>query len=163
MYARACGCVLFVVSLYIFSNAQNPQLISSVCTFDDGRQISVKYAPEPGSNQKLEEGKVWSPGNSPMFFFTSAPLAAGKSQVPIGAFSMYLLRERKNWNLVLNKDVAGGSKYDERQDLLRATMQTGQISEPQQFKVLFAHVAPKQCNMRIYQGKTGAWIEFQEK
>jgi len=38
----------------------------------------------------------------------------------------------------------------------------GQLSEPQrQLTVFFGHTEPKQCNMRIYHGKSGA--EFTEK
>ena len=42
-------------------------------------------------------------------------------------------------------------------------MQSGHLSEPQPFVVSFGHIAPKQCNMRIYDGKIGTWAEFKEK
>jgi hypothetical protein len=43
-------------------------------------------------------------------------------------------------------------------------MPLGQLSEPQKaLDVFFGHVAPKQCNMRIYYGKAGAWVEFKER
>jgi hypothetical protein len=77
---------------------------------------------------------------------------------------MYVIPHRGNWTLILNKNVSEGSKYDEHQDLSRAEMQMGQLSQPnQQFSVFFGHVAPKQCNMRMYYGKTGTWVEFKEK
>ncbi len=39
-----------------------------------------------------------------------------------------------------------------------------QLSEPlKEFTVLFGHTEPKQCNMRIYYGKSGTWAEFKEK
>jgi hypothetical protein len=77
---------------------------------------------------------------------------------------MYVIPQKKSWTLVLNKNVSESSSYDEHQDLARIEMQIGQLSEPdQQFSVFFGHVAPKQCNMRIYVGKIGSWIEFREK
>ena len=64
----------------------------------------------------------------------------------------------------MNRNVTAGSKYDEKQDLARAPMQIGEIDSPvKQPQVLFAHIAPKQCNMRLYYEKTGAWAEFRER
>jgi hypothetical protein len=56
---------------------------------------------------------------------------------------------------VVNKKVDKGV-YDAQQDLVCVPMDEGQISNPQPFSLVVAHVAPKQCNLRIYQGKTGA-------
>jgi hypothetical protein len=42
-------------------------------------------------------------------------------------------------------------------------MNVAKISEGQPFSMVFAHMAPKQCNIRIYEGKTGTWAEFLEK
>jgi hypothetical protein len=30
-------------------------------------------------------------------------------------------------------------------------------------QIAFAHIAPKQCNLRVYYEKAGAWAEFEEK
>ena len=100
---------------------------------------------------------------SRMLLFTQVGIVIGNSQIPTGAYSMYLIPQRSDWTLVLNKDVTNGSKYDEQKDLLRIPMEVGQLSEKQQFSVVFAHVSPKQCNLRIYSGKTGTWAEFKEK
>jgi hypothetical protein len=77
---------------------------------------------------------------------------------------MFVVPEKNHWTLVVNRNVAEGSAYDEHQDLLRADMQMGQLSEPNKaFRLVFGHLAPKQCNLRIYYGKTGTWLEIQEK
>ena len=56
----------------------------------------------------------------------------------------------------MNRNVTAGSKYDEKQDLARAPMQIGEIDSPvKQPRVLFAHIAPKQCNMRCITKKPG--------
>lgn len=98
-----------------------------------------------------------------MFFFTDTPLKIENSQIPMGAYSMYIVPQRNDWILVLNKNVKEGGKYDERLDLLRVPMQIGQLDDKEPFKVLFGHVAPGQCNMRIYEGKAGTWTEFKEQ
>jgi Protein of unknown function (DUF2911) len=137
---------------------------TATCSFQDGKQISVRYHQVTVGKNGLPEGEVWTPGGGPMFLFTPADLVIGNSEIPIGAYSMYVIPKRENWTLVLNKNVSEGSKYDEHQDLLRVDMQVGQLSEPnKQLSVFFGHIAPRQCNMRIYYGKTGTWAEFKEK
>ncbi len=40
-------------------------------------------------------------------------------------------------------------------------MEIGQLSQPvKPLEVSFAHIAPIQCSLRIYYGKTGAFVEF---
>lgn len=145
------------------SDATSPATAS--CTFQDGKQISVRYQNAViGAKEKGFEGKIWTPGNTPMLLFTQAKLTIGASEIPIGAYSMYLLPQKDHWTLVLNKNVTGAATYDEHQDLLRAEMQLGQLPEPyKQFSVLFGHAAAKQCNMRMYYGKAGSWLEIAEK
>ena len=136
----------------------------AACDFQDGKELSVRHIEEEAihGKDKLPEGKLWTPGGAPMFLFTDTELLIGDSSVPTGAYSMYVIPAKNSWTLVLNKNVSDPNKYDEHQDLLRVPMQTGQLSKPEQFAVSFGHVAPKQCNMRIYYGKTGAWAEFKE-
>lgn len=160
--------VLSVAVLYGLANvgvAQQTATNTSTtsCTFHDGMQLSVRYDNQVTKNNRLPQGKIWAPGDKPMLLFTQVGLTVGNSQIPPGAYSMYLIPQRGDWTLVVNKDVTDGSKYDEHKDLLRTPMEVGQLSEPQQFSVMFGHIAPKQCNMRVYSGKTGAWAEFKEK
>ena len=99
-----------------------------------------------------------------MWLFTQAELSLDTSEIPIGAYSIYIIPEKEDWILIVNKNVSAQSKYNEHEDLARAKMSLGQLSEPQkEVSVSFGHIAPKQCNMRIYYGKSGAWAEFKEK
>jgi len=136
-----------------------------VCTFADGKQMKVEYNSPPAKlEEEFHEGKVWEPGGSPMFLFAQTRLTLGSSVIPDGAYSLYVIPEKQSWTLVVNRNVTPGSKYDEKQDLVRAPMQIGQAEDT--FKhpeVAFAHIAPKQCNMRLYYEKIGAWAEFREK
>ena len=134
------------------------------CSFQDGKQITVRYSNETSTGRDLPSGKVWTPGGQPMLLFTQAPLSAGKTDIPIGAYSMYIVREKDDRTLVVNKNVSTGNKYDEHLDVVRMGMLMGQLSEPQkEFTVFFGHMDPRQCNMRIYYGKSGTWAEFKEK
>jgi hypothetical protein len=161
LFGSHLAAILLILSAFGF--AQTSDLKSSACTFDDGKQISVRYSPAANTDHRLPEGKVWSPGGSPMYLFTSAPLVVGTDQIPVGAYSMFFVPQKNNWILILNKNVASSSHYDQHQDLLRLPMQVATLSSPQAFTVVFGHVAPKQCNMRIYESKLAAWEEFKEK
>lgn len=134
---------------------------TAFCTFQDGKQISVQYDKASVKQANLSSGKLWSPGDKPMVLFTQTALSVGDTVIPVGAYSMYLIPGKK-WTLVVNKNVKPG-EYNEQEDLVREPMDVGQIGEAQPFSLVFAHVAPKQCNLRIYEGKTGTWAELKEK
>ena len=134
------------------------------CTFEDGKQLSVRYSKQSAkSKSRLPDDKLWCPGGKPMFLFTQVDVMVGNAEIPAGAYSVYVIPQRQNWTLVVNKNVTEGSTYSEHEDLVREPMQSGQVSDPQPFSVSFGHIAPKQCNLRIYYGKMGTWAEFKEK
>jgi hypothetical protein len=133
------------------------------CTFQDGKQMSIQYDNSASvKNANLSSGKMWTPGDKPMVLFTQTDLTIANTQIPVGAYSVYLIPGKDQWMLVINKNVKPG-EYNPQQDLVRAPMDVAKISESQPFSMVFAHLAPKQCNIRIYEGKTGTWAEFREK
>jgi hypothetical protein len=137
----------------------------AVCTFADGKQIKIEYNSPPAKREEdFHEGKLWEPGGSPVFLFAQTPLTLGSSVIPDGAYSLYVIPEKQSWTLVVNRNVTPGSKYDEKQDLVRVQMQIGQAEDTfKQPQVAFAQAGPKQCNMRLYYEKVGTWAEFREK
>jgi Protein of unknown function (DUF2911) len=154
-----------LVSSFGMAAAQNDSksLPTASCSVQDGRQITVRYTNE-STGRDLPSGKVWTPGGQPMLLFTQAPLIANKTDIPVGAYSMYIVREKDDWTLIVNKNVNTGNKYDKNLDVVRMGMLMGQLSSPQkEFQVFFGHTEPGQCNMRIYYGKSGTWAEFKEK
>jgi hypothetical protein len=139
------------------------QTSTAVCTFADGNQVTVRFPALPTPKEDLRKGEAWPPKSSPVYLFTSSGVAVGDSTIQPGAFSIYLIPGKETWTLVINKSVAPDTPYDHSQDLARHPMQIGQLSNSESFDIAFAQVAPKQCNMRIYYGKVGAWAEFKEK
>jgi DUF2911 family protein len=165
---RSMTLLVLLIVLPLFATAQekpdSTKTATALCTFQDGNQISVRYPALPVPKQGLRSGEVWPPSSSPIFLFTSAELMAGNAALPRGAFSMYLIPEKQKWTLIINKTVSNGTPYQPQQDVTRQPMEIGQLPEPQPFEIAFAQVGPKQCNVRIYYGKTGAWgAEFKEK
>jgi hypothetical protein len=146
--------------------AQTPDLSntrSTTCTFSDGKQMRVNYTPVPANNkEEASNDKLWSPGGRPMYLFTQGEVSIGGKEIPAGAYSMYFIPGGDKWTLVVNSEVSPGSQYDEKRDLLRVPMQIAQLGSSQAFTLGFGHLAPKQCNIRIYFGKIGAWAPFKE-
>ena len=130
------------------------------CSLDDGRQIYIRFNPIASKNDKLPNGKPWTPGGAPMTLFTEAQLSFGGATIPVGAYTVYPIPAKDKWTLVVNKNVAAGSSYDEKQDIARAPMETDQISQPSnELEVAFAHVGDK-CTLRIYFGKSASFAPF---
>jgi hypothetical protein len=137
---------------------------TTTCNLDDGRQVYVQYTAVPTKNEKIANGKPWSPGGTPMTLFTEAQLTLGSSTIPIGAYTVYPIPARNNWTLAINKNVTPGATYDEKQDVARAPMETAQVPQPSDaLEVAFAHVGPRSCSLRIYIGKTASFADFTVK
>jgi hypothetical protein len=165
MYRLPGSILLLIIAISASPVRGADRTTTATCTFEDGRQMSARYSQGAARGKdELPLDKVWTPGKEPILLFTQAEISADSTAIPTGAYSMYLIPGKENWTLVINKNVRSGSKYDEHQDLLRIAMPTGELGQPQnQFTVVFGHIGAKQCNMRIYYGKIGAWAEFHEK
>jgi hypothetical protein len=161
-------CLLLVSQLTLQGVSQQAslgKLAEAICTFDDGKDMKVEYSSAAAKRgEQFHDGRLWEPGGSPMFLFTEAELSIAGSVIPAGAYSLYVIPEKRNWTLVVNRNTSAAGNYDQRQDLARTPMEIGEsdVLVPQ-VQVALAHVAPKQCNLRLYYEKTGAWAEFHEK
>jgi Protein of unknown function (DUF2911) len=152
--------VLILVTTVVCSAQQAAPSSTASCNLDDGRQIYIRFNPIASKNDKLPNGKPWTPGGAPMTLFTEAQLSFGGATIPIGAYTVYPIPAKDKWTLVVNKNVAAGSSYDEKQDIARAPMETDQISQPSnELEVAFAHVGDK-CTLRIYFGKSASFVPF---
>ena len=68
--------VLFLSTLTAIGWAQSDASTAS-CNLDDGRQVYIRYNAVAAKNDKVPNGKPWTPGGTPMTLFTEAPLAFG--------------------------------------------------------------------------------------
>lgn len=151
--------VLFLLAAVCSAQPPEPSSTAS-CTLDDGRQVYIRYNPVTAKNDKVANGKPWTPGGAPMTLFTEAALTFGGSTIPIGAYTVYPIPAKEKWTLAVNKNVTAGAAYDERQDIARAPMETDQVGQPSDaLEVAFAHVGDK-CTLRIYFGKSASFATF---
>src|SRR5258708_6197465 len=135
---------------------------TTTCNLEDGRQVYVRYNAVP-SKEKPANGKPWSPGGAPMTLFTEAQLTLGSSVIPIGAYTLYPIPAKDHWTLVVNKNVAAGASYDEKQDIARTAMETAQVDQSSDaLEVAFAHVGAR-CTLRVYMGKVASFADFTSK
>ncbi len=152
------GSLLGLICLFaVAGRAQDPQ--SAYCNFEDGSEITIQYSPTV--KEEPRNGRVWSPG---LTLYVQVPLTLGGAQIPLGAYTIYLIPDRKTWTLIVNRNVTAGSPYNSAQDVARSPMDIGEVPEPmRQLQLSFAHVGPKQCSLRVYYQKIGAFAEFTEK
>jgi hypothetical protein len=103
------------------------------------------------------------PGGTAMTLFTEAQLSLGTSTIPIGAYTLYPIPARGNWNLAVSKNVSAAATYDEKQDVAKTTMETVQVEQASEaLEVAFAHVGAR-CTLRIYIGKSASFADFTAK
>jgi hypothetical protein len=146
----------FLLFAALAARAQNAQ---TYCNFEDGNQVTVQYNPTP--KEEPRNGRVWAPGAT---LYVQTPLTLGGTEIPLGAYSIYFIPERKDWTIIVNKNVTAGAPYNSGQDLAKAPMEVGELPEAtKQLQLSFAHMAPKQCSLRVYYQKAGAFVDFMEK
>lgn len=167
---RVLAVCILLFNSFIFAKAGNqaetsdPNSATAFCDFEDGQEVSIRYNSAVNSKDEPRNGRVWQPGGSPMTLFTGAPLTLDNSTIPTGAYSVYLIPNRKQWTLIVNKNVTAGAPYDEKQDVARSSMDLGEVeTPPKQLQVSFSHSGPKVCSIRVYYAKTGAFTDFKEK
>jgi hypothetical protein len=160
--AMLLGIVFVAITAPRLASGGEPKTKSAVCTLEDGKQVSLRYAIDDHDSSRLKMGQMWPQTDRPMLLFSQTPLRIQDASIPIGAFSVYIIPEKKQWTLVVNSNVASG-EYHPQQDLVRASMVTGSVSGGEaEHTIWFGHSAPNRCEFRLYDGHTGASVEFHE-
>jgi hypothetical protein len=132
---------------------------TTYCDFTDGGEVSMRYNTMVKDDPR--NGRVWSPG---ITLFVQVPLTLGGREIPLGAYIVHMIPDKKSWTLIVSKNVNAGASYNSADDVARAPMEIGEIPEAtKQLQLAFAHMSAKQCSLRVYYQKTGAFVDFMEK
>ena len=132
---------------------------TTYCDFADGSEVSMRYNPTVKDDPR--NGRVWSPG---VTLFVQVPLTLGGREIPLGAYTVHMIPDKKIWTIIVSKNVTSGAPYNSAEDVARAPMEIGEIPEAtKQLQLAFAHMGAKQCSLRVYYQKTGAFVDFMEK
>jgi hypothetical protein len=153
------------------SPASEPEAKRATCDIDEGKELAINYPTfslnskdKKNLGDKLPYKQVWKPGNQPMALFTNTPVSVGGTTLATGAYTLYLIPERKQWTLIVSKNTDLTAAYDPSKDLVRAPMQVGTLLQPSaDFSVYFEHSGRTECTLRVDIAETGAWVPFQEK
>src|SRR5260370_39580244 len=105
----------FVVRAAGIVFAQDPQ--TAYCDYTDGNQVSMQYLPKVKEEPK--NGRLWSPG---ITLYVQVPLTLGGSEIPLGAYTVYLIPGGKSRTLIVNRNVTAGARYNSSQDVARGNV-----------------------------------------
>lgn len=150
----------------------DPSLATATCNFSEQQQLAVEYRPLTVEKKQEKNflghevpyGKIWAPEERALTMFTNSPVSIAGANLPVGAYTLYLIPARKQWTLVVSKNTDVKATYDESKDLVRAPMEIGQLPAPEQkFSIYFAHTGPNECTMQVDIADTRAWVPFQQK
>ena len=156
--ALICPLVLALSAFAQQASAGNDS--STTCTFDDGHEITIRFA-TAGKRQEPQNG-VWEPNGSPMFLFTQAPVTLGSTQIPAGAYRLYL-SGKKEWALIVSRNTKPDAAYDQEMDLGRSAMESEELVHPQKpIHIELVHPQAKECGLRIFYGEKGYFAYFRE-
>jgi len=165
-FVLAVSILLMISPRITLGASTNPTTTSN---FDADKQLAIEYqnvlfdAKKKVFGKEIPYGKVFAPGGKPMTLFTNTPVTVGGKELPMGAYTLFLIPAQKSWTLVVSKSGDTSGKYDEQDDFMRVPMQFGELqhAEPQ-FSVYLGHVAANQCSMRVDLQNDRAWIGFTE-
>jgi hypothetical protein len=166
---KRLGLILAILGSLIFvlgaSAQESRNTETAACTFEDGKEISVRYNPaEYKKGYEIPRDKAWAPDNVAMLLFTPTDIKAGNTTLPTGAYSMYITRNRSDWTLIISKNIKESAPYDATQDIVKVPMGTGKTSTVRTALSLnLGHIAPKVCSIQINFGDTGAFADFTQK
>jgi len=163
--------VLLLLCVSSTAGAQNlGSEANTVCNFNPDQQLAVDYRriqfppKEKALGNKISYGKIWAPGDKPLTLFANTPVTVGGKDISDGAYTMFIVPEKKSWTLIISGAPTPAEKYDESQDLVKIPMDLGELPQAElEFTSYFAHTAPNQCNLRLDLGKARAWIVFKHK
>lgn len=167
---RVTSCAIILASIFLACAAVAQDSSSSTgtttCNFDEEKQLVIQYQHvtvnlKKGVGTQVPFGKPWAPGGKPMTLFTNAPVVIGAHNLGVGAYTLFVIPSSKQWTLIVSKSTDMTGAYDEKNDLVRVPMDSGELPSPEaDLNVALEHIAPGQCNLRLDLDKLGHFAPF---
>ncbi len=167
---RVTSCVIIFAFIFsagaVLAQESSSATGTTTCNFDDEKQLVVQYQHvavnlKKGVGTQVPFGKVWAPGGKPMTLFANTAVQVGSRNLGIGAYTLFVIPSSKQWTLIVSKSTDMTGAYDEKNDLVRVPMDSGELPNPEaELGVAFEHVAPGQCNLRLDLDKYGHFASF---
>ncbi|HKT24350.1 MAG TPA: DUF2911 domain-containing protein [Terriglobales bacterium] len=158
---RIFAVLILMVAGTCFIWAAGPDNLQEVtCAFEDGHGMRLQYAQQ---QYDVDNGHVWTPGNQAMALFLDTSVSIEGVTLPVGAYGLYVLPEKGHWQLIVNRTAAKATAYDSKNDVVRTTMGSSHLDHKvERPQLVLVHIAPTQCNIRLYADSTMAWEETNE-
>ena len=103
-------------------------------------------------------GAIWRTGANQATTLTFADdVTIGGTKVKAGKYGLVSIPEKKNWTLIITKqlDVTSPSAYKQDQDVVRVEAKTMDMDQSMEsFTMQFANVKPTSCDLHIMWDKT---------
>jgi hypothetical protein len=119
------------------AQAQKPSPAADTSVTINGKKITIKYSAPSMRGRKIfgdlvPYGQVWRAGaNEATSLTTEADLDINGLKVPAGSYTLYVLPEANQWQIVVNKQIGQwGTVYNQDQDLGRVKMTMSKSSAP---------------------------------
>ena len=146
-------------------SSSSPSAATSV-SFGD-RNLTVKYSAPSMRGRKIfgglvPFGQVWCAGeNAAVVFHTDADLVVRDMALPKGDYTLYVLVDAKQWQLVISKQKDPGQKYDEKADYGRIPMDMSNSRTPiETYKVTLANTTEREGRLQLEWENTIASVPF---
>jgi len=136
-----------------------------------GKALGIKYSAPSLRGRKFigglhQYGQVWRAGaNNATAFHTDADLDLGGLNVPKGDYTLYVLLDPAQWQLIVNKQTGQwGTEYDHGQDLGRVKMTMTRPASPiETFKITLSDKGGNKGELRMEWENSIAVVPFTVK
>jgi len=159
---------LFVIALFASGTALFAQLktpaaspFSKISQVVGINEVTIEYS-RPGVKNRVifgglvPFGKIWRTGaNASTIITLNDDAVIEGNKVPAGKYSIYTIPDKKEWTVILNKNLKGGMTYPEGQDLCRFKVKPKAIKENvETFSAAFTNVKPNSADIEFQWEKT---------
>lgn len=170
-YMLLCGVLAATVAFGQAPKKQRPSPAAEASITIAGKSITVKYsAPSLRGRQFIgglhKYGQVWRAGaNEATALHTDADLTIGGLTVPKGDYTLYVLLDEKQWQLVINKQTGQwGTVYKPEEDLGRVKMTMSKPSETvETFKIVLSSKGGNKGELQLAWENSVATVGFTAK
>lgn len=152
-----------LISFNISAQLKTPQAspFSKISQVVGISEVTIEYS-RPGVKNRVIFGglvpfkKIWRTGAnaSTIITLTNDAVIEG-NKVPAGKYSIYTIPDKKEWTIILNKNLKGGMNYPEGEDQCRFKVKPVQVKEKTEtFLISFTDLKNNNANIELLWEKT---------
>ena len=155
--------ICFFIGININGQLKTPQPspFSKVSQVVGITEVTIEYS-RPGVKNRVIFGglvpykKIWRTGaNASTIITLNNDAVIEGNKVPAGKYSIYTIPDKKEWTIILNKNLKGGANYPEGEDQCRFKVKPVQLKEmTETFIISFTEIKNNNANIELLWEKT---------